>query len=167
MSSYSIPIDTSFYDAFPNDLFHMPYTNQFGSQAEAGTEGSYCYPPTGGELVPSCPTYNGLQLSQTSLPSTPSAEPPASWDFPWSHSSGSASDDLSQLPLRPNAVNAQPAIARHGTCTGRWGGSSRLATYSRRTTSSRRTIRKNKGASTGSTGYAAKLVRLFQTCLGI
>jgi hypothetical protein len=172
MSSYSIPIDTSFYDTLPNDNFHIPYTNQSASQAEAGIEGSYYYPPTGGELTPYYPTYNGFPLFQTapSLSSTtPSAESPASWEVPWSHSSDSISDDLFQLPLRPNAVHAhwQPAVAQHGTRTGRRGGSSRLAPYSRRTTSSRLTIGKNKGASTGSTGYAAKLVRSFQIRLGI
>jgi len=168
MSSYSIPIDTSFYDIPPNDFFHIPYMNQFGSQAEAGTEGSYYYPLTGGELAPSYPTYNGLPLFQTqpSLPSTtPGAESPASWESPWSHSSGSVSNDLSQPPLQPNAVNAHLAVAQHGPR--RRGGSSRLglATYSRRTTSSRRTIGKNKKDS--STAYAAKLVRSFQTRLGI
>jgi hypothetical protein len=159
MSSYSVPIDASFYDNLPNGFYHMPYTSQFGSQAEAVSQESYYLPPTGGEPVPSYPTYNGLPPFQTPplLPSTtPSVEAPASWEPSWNHSSGSVSDDLSQL--QPNAVTA---VAQHGTR--RRGSSSRLATYSRRTTSSRRT--KIKKASC--TGYAAKLVRSFQTRLGI
>ena len=162
MSSYSIPMDTSPYGILPNDFFHMPYTNQFGGQAEAGSEGSSYLPLTGGELAPSYPTYNGLPLFQTppSLPSTtPSVESPAPWQSSWSHPSSSVSDDLPRHFFRPNPVNAQSAVAQHGPGTRRQGSSSRVATYSRRT------IGKIKKAS--GTGYAAKVVRSFRTRLGI
>src|SRR5579863_9690815 len=91
--SYSTP--TSFYDVLPDEFFSMPYTNQFGSQTDSG---SNYFPPIGGELTPAYPMYTGPSLLQNppSLPSTSSSiEFPASGNSSWGQSSGPLSDDLS------------------------------------------------------------------------
>jgi hypothetical protein len=156
---YTYP--SSFVDTFPNDFIPLPHTNQFDSQADAGSGlgGSYYIPPIGGELSPAYPTYNGPSLLQTppSLPSTSSVESPASWESSSSQTSGFPSDDLSQLFSEPNTTNAnaQPVVVQPGTR--RRGGSSRR---------SRRTIGQKSKKPAGM-GYAAKLVRSFQTRIGI
>jgi hypothetical protein len=157
--SYTYP--SSFVDTFPNGFNPLSLTNQSYSEADAGSElgGSYYTPPIGGELSHAYPTYNGPSLSQTtpSLPSTSSVESPASWESSSSQTSGFPSDDLSQLFSEPNTTNAnpQPVVGQPGTR--RRGGSS---LRSRRTIGQK--IKKPAGMR-----YAAKLVRSFQTRIGI
>jgi hypothetical protein len=162
----SYPIPNSFDNILSTDFFQTPYTNHFGSQADAESGVPYYFP--GGEPSPAYTTYNEAPLLPTppSLPDTfSSMGSAAALASAWNQSPDVLSDNLSQLSLEPNATNAQPAMA-HST-TRRRGASSRLSALSRRTTSSRRSQTLGKMKKPGRAGCATQLVRLFQTRIGI